>query len=108
MIAETPRAHQVKSVGVMSRRAAQPSAHHERRRPYAGHGGVRPEYVMTNRMSSSSSFLKRFVIASVVGSASSQSPTGALLPVIGIQLLPLDRRVLVTPSIESAKPPTGA
>ena len=54
-------------------------------------------------MSSISSFLKKFLVASSVGRPSSHSPIGSL-PVIGGQLPPFALRVLMTPSIESAVP----
>ena len=60
---------------------------------------------MTNKMSSISAFLKRFLAASSIGSANSHSPLDGLLPVISTHSLPVAFRVLMTPSIESAEPP---
>jgi hypothetical protein len=56
-------------------------------------------------MSTISSFLNRFFISSVFGRASSHSPAGDL-PIIDIQLPALPLRVLMTPSMDVAPPPT--
>jgi hypothetical protein len=56
-------------------------------------------------MSSTSSFAKRARTSAELGKASSHAPIGAL-PIKGIQLPALPRRVLIMPSLVVAAPPT--
>ncbi|MGH2508540.1 MAG: hypothetical protein ACRDHZ_14245, partial [Ktedonobacteraceae bacterium] len=58
-------------------------------------------------MSSIKPALNNRLISAVSGKASSDSPEGAN-PISETQLLALPRRVLITPSIEVAPPPTVA